>query len=105
MSRTPTASTASITATAATGRPSAPTSPRGSVLTYAMAVSGFQSDYNIVVNRFSVNGGTTTITLSAWRTKTGQDLHSAISDPAALFVDPANNDYRLKPGSPAANAG
>ena len=83
----------------------APTSPRGSVLTYSAAVSGFQSDYNIVVNRFTVNGGTTTITLSQWQSKTGQDLHSVISDPAALFVNPAGNDYRLKSGSPAANAG
>ena len=82
-----------------------PNTVRGSVLTYAAAVSGFVSDYNIVVNRFSVDGGNTSISLASWRQKTGQDLHSTISDPTALFVNPAAQDYRLKMGSPAVNAG
>ena len=33
------------------------------------------------------------------------DSTLAISNPAALFVDAANNNYALKAGSPAANAG
>jgi parallel beta-helix repeat protein len=82
-----------------------PNTVRGSVLTYSQSVSGFESDYNVVVNRFSVNGGVSSTTLTLWRQRTGHDLHSIISTPAALFVDPANSDYRLRPGSPAINAG
>ncbi len=75
---------------------------RGSVTTYS--ASALQSDYNIVVNRFSQNDGDTIITLAAWQAA-GQDQHSIVSTPEALFADAANNNYRLKTGSPALNAG
>ena len=75
---------------------------RGSVTTYS--ASALQSDYNIVVNRFSQDDGNTFITLSAWQAA-GQDQHSIVSTPETLFVDVANNNYRLKTGSPALNAG
>ena len=75
---------------------------RGSVTTYSP--SALQSDYNIVVNRFSQDDGNTFITLSAWQAA-GQDQHSIVSTPETLFVDVANNNYRLKTGSPALNAG
>ncbi|MDQ3013195.1 MAG: right-handed parallel beta-helix repeat-containing protein [Acidobacteriota bacterium] len=77
---------------------------RGSVVIYSGAASGFQSDYNIVVNRFSANAGDTIITLQQWQAL-GYDTHSIIAAPAALFVDAASNNYRLKSGSPAINAG
>jgi hypothetical protein len=80
-------------------------SARGSVLVAGTAVSGFASDYNVVVNRFSDNSGSSTLSLATWRRQTGQDVHSIVSEPAGLFVDAAQNDYRLKVGSPAANAG
>jgi parallel beta-helix repeat protein len=82
-----------------------PNTVRGSILTYSATVPGFKSDDNVVVNRFSVNGGTSDISLASWQQKTHQDSHSIVSDPSALFVNPAANDYRLKPGSPAVNAG
>jgi parallel beta-helix repeat protein len=77
---------------------------RGSISTYSNSVSGFESDYNTVVNRFSTDEGDTNMTLTAWQAF-GFDLHSAISTPAALFVNPAVFDFHLKAGSPAIDAG
>lgn len=76
---------------------------RGSIATYSNSVSGFESDYNIVVNRFSIDEGDTNMALTAWRAF-GYDLHSTISTPGALFVNPAS-DFHLIAGSPAVDAG
>lgn len=80
-----------------------PDSARGSVLIYSSGVSGFESDYNVVV-RFSINGGDSTTSLAAWQSL-GYDQHSISATPSALFVDPANNNYHLKNGAAASNAG
>jgi parallel beta-helix repeat protein len=78
---------------------------KGSIAVYSTAAGVLQSDYNVVVDRFSTNGGTSvTSTLAQWRTF-GYDTHSLISTATALFVDPVNNNYHLKAGSPAGNAG
>ena len=77
---------------------------RGSIATYSNSVSGFESDYNTVVNRFSIDEGDTNMSLVAWQAL-GYDLHSLISTPSALFVNAAANDFHLKPGSPAIDAG
>jgi hypothetical protein len=42
------------------------------------------------------------VSLHEWKAK-GLDVHSFIADP--LFVDPENNDYRLRPESPAFQLG
>jgi parallel beta-helix repeat protein len=81
-----------------------PDASEGSVLIATASVAGFHSDYNVVVNRFSTNNDTSVISLAKWQAH-GYDLHSIISTPAQLFVDPAVNNYQLKPGSPAINAG
>jgi hypothetical protein len=67
--------------------------------------TGLVSDYNVVMDRFSTDSAGSRIGLGAWRTATGQDAHSIIATPTALFVDPANNDYHLKGGSPAIDVG
>ena len=77
---------------------------RGSVTTYSANVAGFRSDNNIVVNRFSADNGGSFLTLAQWQAL-GQDRNSIVAAPAALFVDAAANDYRLKSGAPAIDAG
>ena len=42
-------------------------------------------------------------TLPQWQAENGQDAGSIVADP--LFVNPAANNFRLKPGSPAAKIG
>jgi len=58
-----------------------------------------------MMDRFTTNDGTTRLTLAQWRNATGQDQHSLVSAPAALFVNAAGNDYHLSAASPAINAG
>jgi len=74
----------------------------GSIDIPSSAATGFQSNYNAVEDKFKYAGKVKT--LAQWRGY-GYDLNSFISTPAALFVDPANHNYHLKSGSPAANAG
>jgi hypothetical protein len=78
---------------------------RGSIDIGASSLPGFVSNYNIVENRFTTNGGSSLLSLSAWRTATNQDANSLVATPAQVFVSPATNDYRLKAGSPAIDAG
>jgi parallel beta-helix repeat protein len=78
---------------------------KGSIDVYSTASGVLQSDYNVVVNRFSTNGGTSvTSTLAQWQAL-GLDTHSFVSTAASLFVDAANNNYQLRTGSPAVDAG
>ena len=81
-----------------------PDSFHGSVLIAASNVSGFHSDYNVVVGHFSDDNGNTSIPLNQWEAL-GFDLHSVVATPAQLFVDPAHNNYQLKNGSPAVDRG
>ncbi len=56
-----------------------------------------QSDYNLL---FDVGDATSYLET---RREQGYEVHSRIADP--MFVDPAKDDYRLKPGSPALKLG
>src|SRR5262249_38987583 len=83
------------------------TSSYGSIGIDSGSLSGFQSDYNVVVDRFNLDPlvSDQPITLAQWRTQTGQDLHSIVATPDQLFANWANGDFRLKAGSPAIDAG
>jgi len=78
---------------------------KGAIAVYSTAAGVLTSDYNVVVDRFSTNGGTSvTSTLAQWKAL-GFDAHSLVSTASALFVDPATKNYQLKTGSPAIDAG
>ena len=77
---------------------------RGSILIPDPGLVGFESDYNIVANRMSADGGNSNMSLAAWQAL-GFDANSFIASEIDLFVNPAANDYRLKAGSPAIDAG
>ncbi len=79
---------------------------RGVLFVAPTAQVGFQSDYNVVMDRFSGTDDGHTITLAEWRQDFGFDLHSITTTmPAELFVDLPGDDYHLKPGSPAIDRG
>ena len=77
---------------------------RGSISTYGPTPAGFESDYNVVVNSFSIDDGANRIFLAQWQSL-GHDRHSIIATPAQLFANPAAFNFRLKSGSPAINTG
>jgi len=66
--------------------------------------NNFRMDYNLY---FNAAGKPVTfadgLSLQQWQEKKDQDKHSIIADP--LFVDPAKDDFRLKPDSPALKLG
>ena len=78
---------------------------RGSINIAEDSLSGFRSDFNIVVDRFSPNDGWRYVELTEWRSTTGMDRHSqVVSNPEDVFVNPASGDYQLRDGSLAIDA-
>ena len=77
---------------------------RGGINIAADSLSGFRSDYNIVVDRFSLDDGGHFIRLAEWRSATGLDRHSQVSRPQDVFVNLESSDYHLRDGSPAIDA-
>jgi len=78
---------------------------RGSIDISPDSLPGLNSDYNVVMDRFTTDGGDSILTLADWRQQTGQDAHSFTAAPSALFVNPGGGDFRLLATSPALNAG
>ena len=78
---------------------------RGSIALDAASMSGFVSDYNILVNRLSHDDGNSNMTLSQWQSL-GYDLHSTIADSEnQIFVDNTNGDFHLLQTAQAVDAG
>jgi hypothetical protein len=78
---------------------------RGSIAIDQSSLSGFHSDYNVVVDRLSNDGGNTTMTLTEWQAL-GYDLHSMLADPLdSIFVNWPAGDYHLQDNAQAIDAG
>jgi hypothetical protein len=77
---------------------------RGSIAIAEGALAGFESDYNVVMSRFTTDDGDSILSLAQWQAL-GYDAHSLIAAPEQLFVDPAGDDYHLKTSSPAVDKG
>jgi parallel beta-helix repeat protein len=80
-----------------------PDSETGSIFAWgAQALA--ESDHNLVVDRFTVDDNQHMIGLEEWQ-REGQDQHSRVATPEEVFADVAQDDYRLRAGSPAIDAG
>lgn len=77
---------------------------RGSIALDPDAVTGFDSDYNIVVNSLSNEGDGQAMTLTEWQAL-GYDANSMIADPLnEIFLIPGS-DYHLLNDAQAVNEG
>jgi parallel beta-helix repeat protein len=74
----------------------------GSILIPSSGISGFESDYNIILDRFSADDDESIITLSQWQAF-GYDSNSIIAKSNDLIV--SYEDYHLLSESPAIDAG
>jgi hypothetical protein len=78
---------------------------RGSISVDAASMTGFVSDYNVLVNRLSDDDGNSNMTLTQWQSM-GYDTHSMIADPEnQIFVDHTNGNFHLLQNSQAVDAG
>jgi hypothetical protein len=81
---------------------------RGAISVWPDSRSGFVSDYNAVISRFTINDGSSVLSLDQWRALAGNesnDDHSFVATAAQLFQNAATGDYRLRENSPARNTG
>ncbi|MFZ0545337.1 MAG: right-handed parallel beta-helix repeat-containing protein [Candidatus Promineifilaceae bacterium] len=77
---------------------------RGSIEMPDDTIAGFESDYNIVMNRFSIDDGNSVISLGEWQAL-GYDAHSLIINFSQLFVNMGADDYHLIADSQAIDSG
>jgi parallel beta-helix repeat protein len=78
---------------------------RGAIDASMDSLVGLTSNYNVVSNRFTTNGGSTVLTLNTWRAQTGNDATSSgVTAATDVFVAPGSN-YNIKAPSLALNSG
>lgn len=77
----------------------------GSIKVDASSISGFTSDYNILEDRLSIDGGSSVITLQQWQAH-GFDVHSQVcSGWNDLFTNWQQHDYHITYSSQATDTG
>ncbi len=67
-------------------------------------IAGLLSNFNVVENAFSADGEATVVSRGAWQAL-GFDTSSFGTKPRKLFRSRNKDDYRLRKGSPAIDAG
>jgi parallel beta-helix repeat protein len=77
---------------------------RGAIDISSDSLSGFVSDYNVVIGRFTTDGASTVMDLSEWQAA-GYGASSIEAAAAELFADVAGDDYHLVADSPAEDVG
>ena len=77
---------------------------RGSISISVDSLPGFSSDHNVLEDRFTTDDGASVLDFAAWQAL-GLDASSLLATVEELFADVAADDYHLKPGSPALDAG
>lgn len=78
---------------------------RGSVSIDSLSRPAFFSDYNVVINRMSTNGGNTVISLATWQAL-GYDRRSQLAGALdSIFRDWSAGDYHLRARSLAIDTG
>jgi parallel beta-helix repeat protein len=78
---------------------------RGAIDVSADSLLGFASDFNVVISRFTTDGGSSVLSLGQWQAQSGNDLHSMVGSQEELFVDAADGDYHLRATASAVDAG
>jgi hypothetical protein len=78
---------------------------RGSIAIDGSSLPGFCSDYNIVVDRMSNDGGNSNMPFAQWQAL-GYDPHSFLADPLdSIFIDWSSSDYHLRDNAQAIDTG
>lgn len=77
--------------------------PKGSIDIDSASDVNFRSNKNICNGIFGKDGAI--MDLPSWRSQTGHDTESFVSNPTDIFVDPTKLDYRLKDHSTAKDVG
>jgi hypothetical protein len=76
---------------------------RGAISIDSSSRPGFVAQSNAGIDRYSVNGGNSVITLAAFQAL-GYGAGSLVADPAALFVE-TDSDFHLREDAPVVDAG
>lgn len=77
---------------------------RGSILIPEPGVEGFESDHNILMDRFSADDDNSVISLAEWQ-DLGYDQNSLLAGVEDVFLDPSNHDFHLRAGGLAVDRG
>jgi parallel beta-helix repeat protein len=76
---------------------------RGVITIDSSSRTGFSSDYNSLMSRFSIDDGNNVISFASWQAE-GYDANSFLATPADHFVNPSS-DFHLLDTSPAVDTG